>query len=78
MTNTSMQHVIDKETSQLYAAVGTLATAGPLLRAGKVRFVAVTDPKRHPASPVDTERPIAQRDRGAPRRAMEPVSSART
>jgi tripartite-type tricarboxylate transporter receptor subunit TctC len=60
MTNTHMQHVIYKETAQLYTAVatgevgfalGTWATAGPLLRAGKLRFIAVTGLKRHPAFP---------------------------
>lgn len=60
MTNTQMQHVIYKETSQLYTAVatgeldfalGSLATAGPLQRSGKVKFIAVTGPKRHPAFP---------------------------
>ena len=60
MTNTEMQHVIYKETSMLYAgvgngelnfALGTLATAGPLQRAGKLKFIAVTAPKRHPAFP---------------------------
>ena len=60
MTNIEMQHVIYKETSMLYAgvgngelnfALGTLATAGPLQRAGKLKFIAVTAPKRHPAFP---------------------------
>ena len=60
MTNTEMQHIIYKETSMLYAgvgngelnfALGTLATAGPLQRAGKLKFIAVTAPKRHPAFP---------------------------
>ena len=60
MTGTEMQHVIYKETSMLYAgvangelnfALGTLATAGPLQRAGKIRFIAVTGPKRHPSFP---------------------------
>jgi tripartite-type tricarboxylate transporter receptor subunit TctC len=60
MTGTEMQHIIYKETSMLYAgvangelhfALGTLATAGPLQRAGKLRFIAVTAPKRHPAFP---------------------------
>ena len=60
MTGTEMQHVIYKETSMLYTgvangelnfALGTLATAGPMQRAGKVRFIAVTAPKRHPAFP---------------------------
>jgi tripartite-type tricarboxylate transporter receptor subunit TctC len=60
MTGTEMQHVIYKETSMLYTgvangelnfALGTLATAGPLQRAGKLKFIAVTAPKRHPAFP---------------------------
>jgi tripartite-type tricarboxylate transporter receptor subunit TctC len=60
MTNTEMQHVIYKETSMLYTGVangelnwafGSLATAGPLQRAGKIKFIAVTAPKRHPAFP---------------------------
>ena len=59
-TGTQMQHVIYKETSMLYTgvangelnfALGTLATAGPLQRAGKLKFIAVTGPKRHPAFP---------------------------
>jgi tripartite-type tricarboxylate transporter receptor subunit TctC len=59
-TNTEMQHVIYKETSMLYAgvangeldfALGTAATAGPLQRAGRIKFIAVTSPKRHPAFP---------------------------
>jgi tripartite-type tricarboxylate transporter receptor subunit TctC len=59
-TNTEMQHVIYKETSMLYTgvangeldfALGTLATAGPMQRAGKIRFIAVTAPKRHSAFP---------------------------
>jgi tripartite-type tricarboxylate transporter receptor subunit TctC len=60
MTGTEMQHVIYKETSMLYTgvangelnwALGSLATAGPLQRAGKIKFIAVTGPKRHPAFP---------------------------
>ena len=60
MTGTEMQHVIYKETSMLYTAVatgemnwslGSLATAGALQKAGKIRFIAVTAPKRHPAFP---------------------------
>ena len=60
MTNTQMQHIIYKETSQLYTgvatgeldfALGSLATAGPLQRSGKIKFIAVTGPKRHPAFP---------------------------
>jgi tripartite-type tricarboxylate transporter receptor subunit TctC len=60
MTGTQMQHVIYKETAMLYTAVttnemdwalGSLATAGPMQRAGKLKFIAVTGPKRHPAFP---------------------------
>ena len=60
MTNTQMQHVIYKETSMLYTgaangeldwALGSLATAGPMQRAGKLKFIAVTAPKRHSAFP---------------------------
>ena len=60
MTGTEMQHVVYKETSMLYTgvangelnfALGTLATAGPLQRSGKIKFIAVTAPKRHPAFP---------------------------
>jgi tripartite-type tricarboxylate transporter receptor subunit TctC len=59
-TNTQMQHVIYKEVSMLYTGVangeldwslGSLASAGPMQRAGKVKFIAVTAPKRHPAFP---------------------------
>ncbi|WP_246312435.1 Bug family tripartite tricarboxylate transporter substrate binding protein [Pseudaquabacterium terrae] len=60
MTNTQMQHVIYKETSMLYTgvangelnfALGTMATAGPLQRGGKLKFIGVTAPKRHAAFP---------------------------
>ena len=60
MTNTEMQHIVYKETSMLYTSVangelnfalGSLATAGPLQRSGKIKFIAVTAPKRHPAFP---------------------------
>lgn len=60
MTNATMQHVIYKETSMLYTgvangelnfALGSLATAGPMQRSGKIKFIAVTAPKRHPAFP---------------------------
>jgi len=60
MSGTQMQHVVYKETSLLYAgvangelrwALGSLATAGPLYRAGKLRFIAVTAPQRHVAFP---------------------------
>jgi tripartite-type tricarboxylate transporter receptor subunit TctC len=52
------QHIIYKETSQLYAgvatgevnyALGTSATAGPLYRAGKLKFLAAASPRRIPA-----------------------------
>lgn len=55
-----MLHVPYKETSQLYAAVstgevtwayGSIATAGPLVRGGKLRFLAVADRTRSPALP---------------------------
>lgn len=55
VTGTEMQHVIYKETSQLYTAVatgemafalGTSATAGPLYRAGKLKFLAIAAPRR--------------------------------
>ncbi|MES2480925.1 MAG: tripartite tricarboxylate transporter substrate binding protein [Pseudomonadota bacterium] len=53
-----MQHVVYKETSQLYTgvatgelayALGTSATAGPLYRAGKLKFLAIAAPRRLPA-----------------------------
>jgi tripartite-type tricarboxylate transporter receptor subunit TctC len=55
VTGTEMEHVIYKETTQLYTSVatnelafalGTSATAGPLYRGGKLRFLAVAAPKR--------------------------------
>jgi tripartite-type tricarboxylate transporter receptor subunit TctC len=58
VTGTEMQHVVYKETSQLYTgvatgelafAMGTSATAGPLYRAGKLKFLAIAAPKRLPA-----------------------------
>lgn len=54
-TGTKMEHVIYKETSQLYQgvangeltfALGSLGTAGPLVRGGKLRFLAVAAPSR--------------------------------
>ncbi|PTT89436.1 TctC [Pelomonas sp. HMWF004] len=60
MTGTEMQHVVFKEVSQLYAAVamgelnwalGTAASAGPMQRAGKLRFIAISAPKRQAAFP---------------------------
>lgn len=55
LTGTQMEHVIFKETSQLYTSVangelafalGSSGTAGPLARAGKLRFLAVMAPHR--------------------------------
>jgi tripartite-type tricarboxylate transporter receptor subunit TctC len=55
ITGTDMEHVIYKETSQLYTgvatgelafALGTSASAGALQRAGKLRFMAVAAPRR--------------------------------
>ena len=60
VTGTEMQHVIYRETSQLYSAVatgelsfalGTSATAGPLYRAGRLKFLAVAAPRRIAAYP---------------------------
>lgn len=59
-TGTKMLHVPYKELSQMYAAVstgdldwamGSLATAGPLLRAGKLRFIAIADGTRSSSLP---------------------------
>jgi len=59
-TGTRMQHVVFKETSQLYTSVstgdlhfslGSAATAGPLQRAGKLRFLAIAAPQRSPDFP---------------------------
>ena len=58
LAGTDMQHVIYKETTQLYTgvangelayALGTSATAGPLYRAGKLKFLAIAAPNRLPA-----------------------------
>ena len=55
MTGTQMEHIIFKETTQLYTSVstgdinfalGSAATAGPLYRAGKLRLLAFAAPKR--------------------------------
>jgi tripartite-type tricarboxylate transporter receptor subunit TctC len=55
VTGTEMQHVIYKETSQLYTgvatgelsfALGSSATAGPLYRAGRLKFIAIAAPNR--------------------------------
>lgn len=58
--DSEMLHVPYKETSQLYAAVatgeidwayGSIATAGPLIRANRLRVLAVADAKRSSAMP---------------------------
>jgi len=55
-----VEHVLYKETTQLYTSVGTgeldfsvgsAGTAGPMYRAGKLRFLAVAGPKRMDAYP---------------------------
>lgn len=60
LTNTQMAHIIFKETNQLYAAVasgelalslGSSGTAGPLYRAGRLKFLAIAAPRRNPAFP---------------------------
>lgn len=59
-SGTKMMHVPYKEISQLYIAVstgeidwamGSIASAGSLLKAGKVRFIAVADDVRSPSLP---------------------------
>ena len=58
VNGTQMQHVIYKETTQLYTgvangelayALGTSATSGPLYRAGKLKYLAIAAPNRLPA-----------------------------
>lgn len=60
MTGADMQHVIYKEVPMLYTGVangelnwslGTLASTGPLFRAGKLRYLAVAGPSRLPLAP---------------------------
>lgn len=60
LTGTKFEHVLYKETTQLYTSVGTgelgfsigsAGTAGPMYRAGKLRFLAVGGPKRMEAYP---------------------------
>ena len=60
MTGTQMEHVIYKETSQLYTgvangelafALGSYGTSGALQRAGRIRYLAVAGPKRLAAYP---------------------------
>ena len=57
ISNIEMQHVIYKETSQLYSAVstgelsfalGSIASAGPLYRSGKLKLIAIAAPRRLP------------------------------
>ena len=57
LTGTQMIHVPFKETAQLFNSIGTgevtwglgtLATTGPMVRAGKVRLIAVAAPARLP------------------------------
>jgi tripartite-type tricarboxylate transporter receptor subunit TctC len=60
MTGTSMTHVIYKETTQLYTgvamnelsfALGSIGSAGAMQRAGRLRYLAVAAPRRHPSFP---------------------------
>ena len=60
MTGTQMEHVIYKETSQLYLgvangelafALGSSGTSGSLQRAGRIKYLAVAGPKRLAAFP---------------------------
>ena len=60
MTGTQMQHIIYKEVPMLYTgvangelnwALGTLASTGPLFRAGKLRYLAVAGATRQPLAP---------------------------
>jgi tripartite-type tricarboxylate transporter receptor subunit TctC len=66
-TGTRMNHIPFKENSQLYSGVasgdvnwafGSAASAGPLQRAGKLRFLALAGPQRlstHPDGPTVAE-----------------------
>ena len=67
MTGTQMEHVIFKETTQLYTSVstgdinfamGSAATAGPLYRAGKLRLLALAAPCAAAAQEAFPSRPI--------------------
>lgn len=60
VTGTQMEHVIFKETTQLYTSVatgdidfalGSAGTAGPMYRAGKLRLLAFAAPQRSPDFP---------------------------
>ena len=59
-TGCEMHHAVCADMSHLYSevaagrltfALGSAGSAGPLQRAGKLRFLAVTAPQRHPAFP---------------------------
>lgn len=59
-TGVKMTHVPVKETPQVFTSVangeiswsfGTASTAGPMLRANKVKYLAIAAPERHPAYP---------------------------
>jgi tripartite-type tricarboxylate transporter receptor subunit TctC len=59
-SGTKMLHIPFKEVSQLYGAVatgevdwamGSIASAGALMRAGKLRFIAIADDARSPSLP---------------------------
>jgi tripartite-type tricarboxylate transporter receptor subunit TctC len=59
-TGTKMSHIPYKETPQIYVGVstsqidwafGTASTTSPMLKAGKVKYLAISSPKRHPAFP---------------------------
>ena len=61
ISGTKMTHVVYKELSQLYTAVatgeidwaiGSLASAGPLLKAGKLRLLAIADTARSALQPT--------------------------
>lgn len=60
MANVKMTHVPYKETTQIYMdiskgdigwAVGTASTTMPMLKGGKVKYLAITAPKRSPLFP---------------------------
>ncbi len=59
-TGTKMRHIPYKETPQIYIsintgdiswAVGTISTTRPMLQANKVKYLAITGPKRSPLFP---------------------------
>lgn len=58
--NAPMTHIPIKDTPQIYVGIarhdiawafGTAATVGPLVKAGKVKFLALAAPQRHPSYP---------------------------